>query len=71
MTEDAISPDEDELAMGEELACDLIAHLKRMNAVSTSFEILDGDTVWKVTVEAKAVGKVNLQPVFVVLWILS
>ena len=59
MTEDALSPDEEELAIGEEAACDLIAHLKRMNVVSTSFEILDGDTLWKVTVEAKTMGKVN------------
>jgi hypothetical protein len=59
MIEDTLGSEDDELAMGEEAACDLIAHLKRMNVVSTSFEILDGDTVWKVTVEAKAVGKVN------------
>jgi hypothetical protein len=59
MIEEPLGPEDDELAMGEEAACDLVAHLKRMGAVSTSFAILDGDTLWKVTVEARAMGKVN------------
>jgi hypothetical protein len=59
MIEDTLGPDEDELAMGEEAASELVAHLKRMRAIATSFEILDGGTLWKVTVEAKAMGKVN------------
>ena len=59
MIEDTLGPDEDELAMGEEAACDLVAHLKRMGAVATSYEILDGGTLWKVTVEATTMGKVN------------
>jgi hypothetical protein len=28
-------------------------------AIATSFEILDGGTLWTVTVEAKTMGKVN------------
>jgi hypothetical protein len=59
MIEDTLGPDDDELAMGEEAACDLVAHLKRMRAIATSFEILDGGTLWKVTVEAKSVGRPN------------
>ena len=49
----------DHMLMGEEAACDLVAHLKRMRAIATSFEIMDGGTLWKGTVEAKAMGKVN------------
>jgi hypothetical protein len=59
MTENPLDPDDDEIARGEEAACDLVAHMKRMGAITNTFEILDGGTLWKVTVEAKAMGKVN------------
>jgi hypothetical protein len=59
MIEDTLCPEDDELAMGEEAVCDLVAHLKRMRAIATSFENLDGGTLWKVTVEAKTAGMVN------------
>ena len=59
MIEDPLDPDEDELAMGVEAACELVAHMKRMRSLETTLDVLDGSTVWKITVEAKTMGKVN------------
>jgi hypothetical protein len=59
MIEDPLGSNEDEIAMGEEAACDLVTHVKRMKATSTSFEILDGVTLWTVTVVSMTLGKVN------------
>jgi hypothetical protein len=59
MIEDPLGPEVEELEIGEKAAQDLVAHMKRIKSASTSFEILDGGTLWTVTVEAKTMGKVN------------
>ena len=59
MIDDPLGLEAEELEIGEKTAQDLVAHMKRIKAVSMSFVILDGGTLWTVTVEAKTMGKVN------------
>lgn len=54
-----MNPPKGELEAGQKAARDLVAHMKRMRAASTSFEILDGGTTWTVSVESKESGKPN------------
>jgi hypothetical protein len=46
-----MNPSDEELAAGELAANDLVDHMKRMGAASTSFEIIDERGKWRVTVE--------------------
>ena len=54
-----MNPSEEELERGQQAARDLVAHMKRMGAAGTSFEIPDGAGKWIVVVEWKSNGAVN------------
>ena len=54
-----MNPLEDELERGQQAARDLVAHMKRLEANATVFEISDGAGVWTVAIEWKNKGAVN------------
>jgi hypothetical protein len=54
-----MNPSEEELERGQQAARDLVAHMKRMGAAGTSFEIPDGDGEWTIAIEWKSKKKPN------------
>ena len=56
MIEDPLGPEPEELEAGGNAALALVSHMKRIGSAQTLFEILDGGTLWTITVEAKSLG---------------
>ena len=54
-----MDPPAEEFEAGEKAALDLVAHMKRMGAAATQFEIRDSGTLWVVKIEAQTAGAVN------------
>ena len=53
---DELRPTPEELAAGDEAAKLLIAHMKRLKAAGTEFNIHDGNGVWVITINYVSKG---------------
>jgi hypothetical protein len=56
MIESLEPDDDDEIAMGEEAAHDLVQHMKRTKAAWAEFRILDEGAQWVISIERKPIS---------------